>query len=215
MSPSDTIAAPAANLAERARAPRVLRLNPADNLVVAIDPVLAGAVAEGITALSRVPKGHKMATVAIAEGEPVRKFGQIIGFATQPISTGRAHPHPQLRRQRILARLPLRRGRPAGARAAARRAPHLPGLPPQERQGRHAQLYRRADQRELLGDRSPASSPTPSTAPTSSRTFPTSTASCPSSWAAAAAWPGAARRATRCCSAPSGAMPAIPTSPAR
>ncbi len=94
MTPSETIVAPAAGLSERARAPRVLRLNPADNLVVAIDPILPGAIAEGVTAVARVPKGHKMATVAIAVGEPVRKFGQIIGFATQPIGPGEhIHTH--------------------------------------------------------------------------------------------------------------------------
>ena len=90
---TDTIT-PAHGLSERAMAPRVLRLNPADNLVVAIDPILVGAVAEGITAVARVPKGHKMATAAIAVGQPVKKFGQIIGFATAPIRPGEhIHTH--------------------------------------------------------------------------------------------------------------------------
>ena len=94
MSPSDSTVAPTAGLTERARTPRVLRLNPADNLVVAIDPVLPGAVAEGVTAVARVPKGHKMATAGIAEGQPVKKFGQIIGFATHPIAPGEhIHTH--------------------------------------------------------------------------------------------------------------------------
>ena len=94
MTPSETIAAATDALSERAKTPRVLRLNPADNLVVAIDPILPGAIAEGVTALARVPKGHKMATAAIASGEPVKKFGQIIGFATQPIRPGdHIHTH--------------------------------------------------------------------------------------------------------------------------
>jgi altronate hydrolase len=81
-------------LSERSRNPRVLRLNPADNIIVAIDPILPGASAEGVTAVSRVPKGHKMATTAIAEGEPIRKFGQIIGFAKVPIRPGEfVHEH--------------------------------------------------------------------------------------------------------------------------
>jgi altronate hydrolase len=82
------------NLSERAKTPRFLRLHADDNLIVALDPILPGAVAEGVTAVSRVPKGHKMATRAIAEGEPVRKFGQIIGFATKPIQPGEfIHEH--------------------------------------------------------------------------------------------------------------------------
>ena len=62
--------------------------------MVAIEPILPGATAEGMTALSRVPKGHKMATAAIAVGEPIKKFGQIIGFATLPIRPGEhIHTH--------------------------------------------------------------------------------------------------------------------------
>ncbi|MEJ0014009.1 MAG: altronate dehydratase family protein [Bauldia sp.] len=81
-------------LSERARNPRVLRLNPADNVIVSVDPILVGAVAEGVTAISRVPKGHKMATIAIRTGEPVKKFGQIIGFATADIRPGEhVHTH--------------------------------------------------------------------------------------------------------------------------
>ncbi len=59
--PTDTVVT-MPGLSERAKAPRFIRLNPADNVVVAIDPFLPGATVEGITAISRVPKGHKMAT---------------------------------------------------------------------------------------------------------------------------------------------------------
>ena len=70
--------------------PRMLRLSDADNVLVAIDTVDKGTAApEGITALDRIGKGHKMAAVAIKAGEPVRKFGQIIGFAKQDIPQGR------------------------------------------------------------------------------------------------------------------------------
>jgi len=81
-------------MSERAKNPRVLRLHADDNLLVSIDPILPGAVAEGVTAVSRVPKGHKMATRAIPTGEPVKKFGQIIGFATADIRPGEhIHTH--------------------------------------------------------------------------------------------------------------------------
>jgi len=81
MTIADTDSLPPTGLSERAARPRVLRLHAEDNVIVAIDPILPGAVAEGLTAVGRVPKGHKMATRAVAEGEPVLKFGQIIGFA--------------------------------------------------------------------------------------------------------------------------------------
>ncbi len=41
-----------------------------------------------LTTRNTIPFGHKVATTAIAEGEPIRKYGQIIGFASEPIEPG-------------------------------------------------------------------------------------------------------------------------------
>ncbi len=68
--------------------PRTVRLSPDDNVVVAVDAIMQGAAAAGLTARERVPRGHKMAVTAIRENEPVRKFGQIIGFATKHVAPG-------------------------------------------------------------------------------------------------------------------------------
>lgn len=68
--------------------PRTLRLHAADNVIVAVDTLPEGLVVEGVRVLSRVPRGHKLAMVPIAQGEAVRKFGQIIGFASAPIPAG-------------------------------------------------------------------------------------------------------------------------------
>ena len=85
---------PPSEISDRAKSPRTLRLHDEDNVIVAIDPILPGAVAEEIAALDRVPKGHKMATAAIAEGAPILKFGQIIGFASEAITPGQhVHSH--------------------------------------------------------------------------------------------------------------------------
>ena len=67
---------------------RSLRLSPQDNIVVAGEKIEKGAESAGVTALQRIPFGHKMATVDIARDEPIVKFGQIIGFAKQPIAKG-------------------------------------------------------------------------------------------------------------------------------
>ena len=75
-------------------APRALRLNASDNVAVAVDSIEPGASVLGVTAAARVPKGHKMALGKIAAGEPVRKYGQIIGFAEGDIAPG-AHVHTQ------------------------------------------------------------------------------------------------------------------------
>ena len=77
-----------------AKRPRALRLNEADNIIVAVDAFAPGFVYQNATASERVPRGHKMAITPIAAGEPVRKFGQIIGFASQPIAPGQwVHEH--------------------------------------------------------------------------------------------------------------------------
>jgi altronate hydrolase/galactarate dehydratase len=70
----------------------VIRLHPGDNVVVALADLRAGAVAEGVALAGPVPRGHKVAARAIARGEPVLRYGQIIGQATEDIAAG-AHVH--------------------------------------------------------------------------------------------------------------------------
>jgi altronate hydrolase len=72
----------------------MVRLNSSDNVVVAAARAPAGALAvgEGVRAAEPIPSGHKMATRAIAAGEPVLKYGQVIGQATCAIAAG-AHVH--------------------------------------------------------------------------------------------------------------------------
>ena len=69
--------------------PRTLVLNSADNVAVALSNLDVGTMTpQGIKTTKRVPKGHKFAIVLIARGQPVVKFGQIIGFASKPIAPG-------------------------------------------------------------------------------------------------------------------------------
>ena len=65
-----------------------IRLSPDDNVVVAATHLLPGAHG----ASEPIPRGHKMAARAIAAGEPVRKYAQIIGYAAGDIAEG-AHVH--------------------------------------------------------------------------------------------------------------------------
>lgn len=74
----------------------VIRIHAQDNVVIARRQLLGGTVlsAEGVTVSGLVPPGHKVAVQAIAAGEPVRRYGQIIGVATQPIAAGEhVHTH--------------------------------------------------------------------------------------------------------------------------
>ena len=77
-------------------APLTIRLNAADNVVVARAKVEAGTdiPGENMTAAEPIPAGHKIATATIAAGEAIRKYNQIIGFASTNIAAG-AHVHTQ------------------------------------------------------------------------------------------------------------------------
>ena len=70
----------------------VLKINPADNVVVAIQPQSAGAVitvdGKKITVLEDVPAGHKIAIQDLAEGENVIKYGFPIGHAREAKKAG-------------------------------------------------------------------------------------------------------------------------------
>ena len=76
--------------------PSTIRLASGDNVVVARVDIAAGTPLDGpgVTAVESVPAGHKVAVCDIPEGTPVRKYGQIIGFASAPIGVGR-HVHVQ------------------------------------------------------------------------------------------------------------------------
>jgi altronate hydrolase len=74
---------------------RTLRLGSEDNVVVAAEKIeKESPVAAGLTTRQRIPFGHKIAAQPIATGEPIIKFGQIIGFASSPIEAGNwVHEH--------------------------------------------------------------------------------------------------------------------------
>jgi altronate hydrolase len=74
----------------------VIRIHTADNVVIARQQLLGGTfvAAEDFIVQGLVPPGHKLACRAIAAGEPVLRYGQVIGHATQPIAPGQhVHTH--------------------------------------------------------------------------------------------------------------------------
>jgi len=82
--------------ANASSSPPAIRLHPGDGVVIARVDLATGTVLPGedTTVREAVPRGHKVATRAIAAGEPVRRYGQIIGFATRDIAKG-DHVHTQ------------------------------------------------------------------------------------------------------------------------
>jgi altronate hydrolase len=76
--------------------PPCYRISPEDDVAIALRELAAGdSVGVGgvsIELRDAIPRGHKFALRAFAAGDDVRKYGQIIGRATQPIERG-AHVH--------------------------------------------------------------------------------------------------------------------------
>ncbi len=74
-----------------------LRLDPNDNVAIARHALPGGSVLSeyaGVVLSADIPAAHKVAIADIQQSEPVRRYGQIIGFATQQIRRGEhVHTH--------------------------------------------------------------------------------------------------------------------------
>ncbi len=73
-----------------------IRLHPTDNIVIARGTIPAATAidAEGIVTARAIPQGHKVATRPIGTGDPILRYGQTIGFASQAIAPGdHVHSH--------------------------------------------------------------------------------------------------------------------------
>ena len=71
-----------------------IRLHPDDNVVIARNQLVGGTQLEGFAVRGLIPPGHKVATCALKAGEAVRRYNQIIGFASKPIAPGEhVHTH--------------------------------------------------------------------------------------------------------------------------
>jgi altronate dehydratase len=73
-------------------AERFIRLHGTDNVVIALADLPAGADLGFAILPAAVPRGHKIATEALAPGVAVLRYGQIIGQTTQDVAAG-GHVH--------------------------------------------------------------------------------------------------------------------------
>ena len=74
---------------------QVIRLHADDTVLIARSTLIENVeVAPGVVTRQRIPAGHKVAIRPLTPGEPIRRYGQIIGFATQSIAPGeQVHVH--------------------------------------------------------------------------------------------------------------------------
>ena len=71
-----------------------IRLDPADNVVTATWTLEAGTAVDDVVTTAIIPRNHKLASREIKAGEAVRKYAQVIGYATELIvAGGHVHTH--------------------------------------------------------------------------------------------------------------------------
>ena len=76
--------------------PAAIKLNPNDDVMIACRELEVGTEipGTGIRCTARIPSAHKVAVTAIAKDAPVRRYNQIIGFATADVNPGdHVHSH--------------------------------------------------------------------------------------------------------------------------
>ena len=70
----------------------IVRLDPQDDVAIAKLPLAPGLILEtpegNLTIRQTIPSGHKVALRSRVEGESVRRYGHVIGFATMTIRPG-------------------------------------------------------------------------------------------------------------------------------
>jgi altronate hydrolase len=73
----------------------IVQLHPDDDVVIARHQLIAGMrIRSSLAVRGLIPAGHKLAVRGIEAGAPVRRYGQIIGFATRVIEAGEhVHTH--------------------------------------------------------------------------------------------------------------------------
>ncbi len=74
-----------------ANAPLFIRMHEADNVAIVVNDggLPAGTVfPNGLTLVDKVPQGHKVALVALAAGDAVRRYNVVIGHALKDIAAG-------------------------------------------------------------------------------------------------------------------------------
>ncbi|WP_186101084.1 UxaA family hydrolase [Burkholderia gladioli] len=72
-----------------------IKLHDKDDVLIARGAIAAGTILaefDDLVASAEIPPAHKIACRDVAQGAPVRRYGQIIGFATQAIRAGE-HVH--------------------------------------------------------------------------------------------------------------------------
>ena len=72
---------------------KYIKINPADNVAVALTDLQKGEAVEGVTLLTDVPRGHKVVLRGLRVGDDVIKYGYPIGHVTRDAAAGTMVDH--------------------------------------------------------------------------------------------------------------------------
>ena len=72
---------------------KYIKINPADNVAVALQDLAKGEVVEGVTLTMDIPRGHKIVLRSLRAGENVVKYGFPIGHVTRDAAAGNLVDH--------------------------------------------------------------------------------------------------------------------------
>ncbi|MBP5721019.1 MAG: UxaA family hydrolase, partial [Bacteroidales bacterium] len=72
---------------------KYIKINPDDNVAVALQDLQKGEVVEGVTLKCDVPRGHKVVLRSLAAGDDVVKYGFPIGHVTRDAAAGTMVDH--------------------------------------------------------------------------------------------------------------------------
>ena len=72
---------------------KYIKINPADNVAVALQDLAKGEVVEGVTLTMDIPRGHKIVLQGLRAGENVIKYGFPIGHVTRDAAAGTLVDH--------------------------------------------------------------------------------------------------------------------------
>jgi len=71
-----------------------IKIHEKDDVLIALRPFKKGEVVEGLTLLSDIPQGHKIALRDLPAGHRVLKYGNVIGILSAPVKKGEwIHSH--------------------------------------------------------------------------------------------------------------------------
>ncbi|MDD4450978.1 MAG: SAF domain-containing protein, partial [Sphaerochaeta sp.] len=67
---------------------RLIQIDPADNVAIVTEAASKGETVSGLTLLSDIPQGHKVALRDLKKGEAVLRYAVVLGYLLEDVKKG-------------------------------------------------------------------------------------------------------------------------------